>query len=233
MSGKLYLIPVPIAEDTLSVIPQQLMDTIRPLTHFVVEDVRTARRFLSSLKIYSSIEALHFQVLNKDTKEAELNQLLKPLSEGIDVGILSESGCPGIADPGALAVKYAHQHKITVVPLVGPSSIVMALMASGLNGQQFAFHGYLPVEAKDAAAKIKELERESKIRNQTQIFIETPYRNTSLFDHLLKHLQSETLLTVAIDITGKNESIQTKTIKQWKASKEAWPKTPAVFVFLA
>lgn len=233
MSGKLYLIPVPIADDTLPVIPSQVTEVLKSLDHFIVEDVRTARRFLSSLKIYSSIEALHFEVINKDTKASELAALLKPLNDNINVGVLSESGCPGIADPGALAAKYAHQHNITVVPLVGPSSLLLALMASGLNGQQFAFHGYLPVEGKEAAIKIKELERESKVKNQTQIFIETPYRNTSLFDHLIKNLLPETLLTVAIDLTGKNESIQTKKVVQWKNHKEAWPKTPAVFLFLA
>ena len=233
MNGKLYLIPVSIAEDSLAVIPAQVVEALKPLSYFVVEDVRTARRFLSSLKIYASIEALHFQVLNKDTKEAELSQLLKPLSEGINMGVLSESGCPGVADPGALAVRYAHQNKITVVPLVGPSSLLLALMASGLNGQQFAFHGYLPVEGKEAAIRIKELERESKIKNQTQLFIETPHRNASLFDHLLKNLQPDTLLTVAIDLTGRNELIQTKKVAQWKSNKESWPKTPAVFLFLA
>src|SRR6218665_2647194 len=169
MSGKLFLIPVPIADDTPSVIPSQVVETIKPLTHFLVEDIRTARRFLSSLKIYPSIEALHFDVLNKDTKELALGDMMRPLMKGTDMGILSESGCPGIADPGAVAVKYAHQHGITVVPLVGPSSILMALMASGLNGQQFAFHGYLPVDAKEVATKIKDLERESKAKKQTQI----------------------------------------------------------------
>jgi 16S rRNA (cytidine1402-2'-O)-methyltransferase len=192
MSGKLYMVPVPIAEETLQVIPSQVTDVLKTLDHFIVEDIRTARRFLSSLKIYPSIETLHFQILNKDTKETELADLLKPLTQGINVGVLSESGCPGIADPGALAAKYAHRHSITVVPLVGPSSILLALMASGLNGQQFAFHGYLPVEAKEAIQKIKELERESKQKKQTQIVIETPYRNNSVFDHLLKNLQSET-----------------------------------------
>lgn len=233
MSGKLYLIPVPIAEDTLSVIPVQVTEVLKSLNHFIVEDVRTARRFLSSLKIYSSIETLHFEVINKDTKVSELAVLLKPLTDNINVGVLSESGCPGIADPGALAARYAHQHNITVVPLVGPSSLLLALMASGLNGQQFAFHGYLPVGGKEAANRIKELERESKTKNQTQIFIETPHRNSSLFDHLIKNLMPETWLTVAIDITGKNESIQTKKITQWKSIKESWPKTPAVFLFLA
>jgi len=233
IKGKLYLIPIPIAEDSLATIPEQVIETIKSLEHFLVEDIRTARRYLSSLKIFQSIESLHFQVLNKDTKESELRELLKPLEEGKSIGVISESGCPGIADPGALAAKYAHQNNVVVVPLVGPSSILLALMASGLNGQQFAFNGYLPIEAKDAALKIKELERESKLKNQTQIFIETPYRNNSVFDHFTKNLHSDTLLTIAIDITGKTESIKTKKIRDWKNEKITWPKSPAVFLFLA
>ena len=233
IKGKLYLIPIPIAEDSLAVIPEQVIEILKPLEHFVVEDIRTARRYLSSLKIFQSIESLHFQVLNKDTKESELSQLLMPLEEGKSMGVISESGCPGVADPGALAAKYAHQNNITVVPLIGPSSILLALMASGLNGQQFAFHGYLPVDAKEAGLKIKELERESKLKNQTQIFIETPYRNNSVFDHFTKALHPDTLLTVAIDITGKNESIKTKKISHWKGEKNTWAKNPAVFLFLA
>jgi 16S rRNA (cytidine1402-2'-O)-methyltransferase len=231
--GKLYLIPIPIAEETLFVIPRQVIETLKPLTYFLVEDIRTARRYLSSLKIFTSIETLHFEILNKDTKESELPLLLKWLKEGIDVGVISESGCPGIADPGALAVKYAHQHNFTVIPMVGPSSILLALMASGLNGQQFSFHGYLPVDGKEAAQRIKELERESKMKNQTQIFIETPYRNNSIFDHFIKNLHPETLLTIAIDLTGKTESVKTKKVSQWKDEKSVWAKNPAVFLFLA
>jgi 16S rRNA (cytidine1402-2'-O)-methyltransferase len=231
--GKLYLIPIPIAEETLFVIPRQVIETLKPLTYFLVEDIRTARRYLSSLKIFTSIETLHFEILNKDTKESELPLLLKWLKEGIDVGVISESGCPGIADPGALAVKYAHQHNFTVIPMVGPSSILLALMASGLNGQQFSFHGYLPVDGKEAAQRIKELERESKMKNQTQIFIETPYRNNSIFDHFIKNLHPETLLTIAIDLTGKTESVKTKKVSQWRDEKSVWAKNPAVFLFLA
>lgn len=232
-SGKLYLIPIPIAEESLSVIPQHVIETIKPLEYFLVEDVRTARRYLSSLKIFQSIESLHFQVLNKDTKDSELSGLLKPLEEGKSMGVISESGCPGVADPGALAAKYAHQNNIVVVPLVGPSSILLALMASGLNGQQFTFNGYLPIEGKEAALKIKELERESKLKNQTQIFIETPYRNNSIFEHFIKNLHPDTMLTIAIDITGKAESVKTKKIRNWKHEKITWPKIPAVFLFLA
>lgn len=232
--GKLYLIPNIIADETQSsVIPAHVRDALPSIQYFLAEDVRTARRYLSSLKIYSTIESLHFEVLNKETPESALTVLMKPIKEGLDVGVISESGCPGVADPGALAVKYAHENNIQVVPLVGPSSLLLALMASGLNGQQFAFQGYLPIDAKEASQRIKDLERESKAKNQTQIFIETPYRNNSVFDHLLKNLQSETRLTVALDVTGKQELIRTLKVEQWKKQKEGWPKTPAVFLFLA
>jgi len=233
-TGKLFLIPNVIAESTQEeVIPAAVNHILPTISHFLAEDIRTARRYLSSLKIYTSIEALHFQVLNKDTKANEMPGLMSPLKEGFNLGIISESGCPGIADPGALAVDYAHRNKIQVVPLVGPSSILLALMASGLNGQRFAFHGYLPVEGKEAAHAIKELEKESKQKNQTQIFIETPYRNNSIFDHLLKNLHAETRLTVAIDLTGKDELVQTLPIRDWTNQKASWPKCPAIFLFLA
>ncbi len=232
--GKLYLIPNVISEETQSsVISAQVRDILPSIQYFLAEDLRTARRYLSSLKIYSSIESLHFEVLDKETKEEKLTELMKPLTEGHNIGVISECGCPGVADPGALAVKYAHENAVQVVPLVGPSSLLLALMASGLNGQQFAFQGYLPIDAREAAQKIKDLERESKAKNQTQIFIETPYRNNSIFDHLIKNLHSETRLTVALDLTGQHEFIRTLKVSQWLRQKENWPKTPAVFLFLA
>ena len=233
-NGKLYLIPNIIADETQSsVIPAHVRDVLPSIEHFLAEDVRTARRYLSSLKIYPTVEFLHFEVLNKETPESALSVLMKPIKAGYNVGVISESGCPGVADPGALAVKYAHKNNIQVVPLVGPSSLLLALMASGLNGQQFAFQGYLPIDAKEASQRIKELERESKAKNQTQMFIETPYRNNSVFDHLLKNLQSDTRLTVALDVTGKQELIRTLKVEQWTKQKESWPKTPAVFLLLA
>lgn len=233
-AGKLYLIPVPISENTNDyVVPEGVKATIKNITFFLAEDVRTARRHLSSLKIYSSIEALDFKILNKDTAERELNDLLGPLLDGTDVGILSESGCPGIADPGALAVKFAHQHNIQVVPLTGPSSILLALMASGMNGQRFAFHGYLPIESKELLTTIKEFEKESRLKNQTQIFIETPYRNNQLAASLIKALAPETLLCIAQDVTGSQESIRTYPVKAWKNKTFELPKLPAVFLFLA
>ncbi len=232
--GKLYLVPNVIAEGThTATIPAQVLVALPTIHHFLAEDVRTARRYLSSLKIYASIEALHLEVLNKETPEEKLPELLKPIEAGHHLGIISESGCPGVADPGALAVRYAHENNIQVVPLVGPSSLLLALMASGLNGQQFAFHGYLPIEANEAAKKIKELEQESKTKNQTQIFIETPYRNNSVFDHFLKNLHSNTRLSVAVDLTGPGESVRTLPVGEWKKQKENWPKAPAVFLFLA
>jgi 16S rRNA (cytidine1402-2'-O)-methyltransferase len=198
-----------------------------------VEDVRTARRYLSSLKVYETVETLSFSVLNKDTADAELPDLLRPVLEGEDVGVLSESGCPGIADPGALAARFAHENGIRVVPLVGPSSILLALMASGLNGQNFAFHGYLPIEAKESAKVIKDFEKESRVRNQTQIFIETPYRNNAILNNLLKNLPPQTRLCIALDITGESEFISTRTVKKWQSDAIELPKTPAVFLFLA
>ncbi len=233
MSGTLYLIPTIIAEDTHErVTPLQVKETLKEIHHFLAEDLRTARRYLSSLKIYPSIEALNFEVLNKETPEGNIPEFLKPLREGFNVGVISESGCPGVADPGALAVAYAQANNFKVVPLVGPSSILLALMASGLNGQQFAFHGYLPVDANEVGKKIKELEKESKQKNQTQIFIETPYRNNSMFGHLLKTLHPDTRLTVAMDLTGKQETITTQSISAWKSKSVEWPKLPAVFLFL-
>jgi 16S rRNA (cytidine1402-2'-O)-methyltransferase len=232
--GKLFLIPANIADDTAKkVIPLSVQETLPSVQYFLVEDIRTARRYLSSLKVFPSIEALNFQVLNKNTKQGELKTLFAPLEEGNNVGVISESGCPGVADPGALAVNYAHQHGIQVIPLVGPSSLLLALMASGLNGQRFAFHGYLPIDNKDSQAAIKEFEKESRAKNQTQMFIETPYRNNTLLANLLKTLHPDTLLCIAVDITGANEFIQTKRVKEWKVKSPELPKTPAVFLFLA
>ncbi len=232
--GKLYLIPTIISDDTQEkVIPTQVRVVLHGLQHFLAEDVRTARRYLSSLKIYDSIESLSIEVLDKDTQIHQLEELCAPMFSGKNLGILSDSGCPGVADPGALAARFAHQHQIEVVPLVGPSSILLALMASGLNGQHFAFHGYLPIESKEGAKTIKEFERESKQKNQTQIFIETPYRNNNIFSALKTNLGENTLLCVASDITGLNEFIKTQSIKKWKESQYEWKKVPTVFLFLA
>ena len=232
--GKLYLIPSIIAVGTTEeVILPQIKNIIKATQYYLVEDIRSARRFISSLKVVDSIEVLHFRVLNKDTRPVELNELMKPLLEGYDVGVLSESGCPGVADPGALAVAFAHQSNIKVVPLVGPSSLFLALMASGLNGQRFAFHGYLPVSKTDREKTIHLLEKESRKGVLTQIFIETPYRNNALFESLINVLSANTVLCVAVDITGTSETIVTRPVAEWKKRKTEWPKLPAVFLFLA
>jgi 16S rRNA (cytidine1402-2'-O)-methyltransferase len=228
----LYLVPNIIAENTQqAVIPHHVINALKSIHHFLVEDARTARRYLSGLKIYESIESLHFEILNKDTKENEIAELMMPLQNGNHIGIISESGCPGVADPGSMAVAFAHQKNIQVVPLVGPSSILLALMASGLNGQKFAFHGYLTVDAKDSARVIKELERESEQKKQTQLFIETPYRNNQVLEHLLNTLRGETHLTIALEITGDRESIKTKTVREWKEYIPTLPKVPCLFIF--
>jgi 16S rRNA (cytidine1402-2'-O)-methyltransferase len=231
--GTLYLIPNVIAEATQqSVIPDQVIEVLKSLRFFLAEDVRTARRYFSSLKIFDSIESLHFTVLDKETVLSDLPFIMKPLLEGYDVGIVSESGCPGVADPGAIAVRFAHQHKIKVVPLVGPSSILLALMSSGLNGQQFAFHGYLPIEAKEASVKIKELEKESSMKNQTQIFIETPFRNNSLLTNLVKSLKPSTILCIAMDLTSPQEQIVSKSVREWAKEPIQLAKANTIFLFL-
>lgn len=228
------MIPNTIAENTQNLILTPQLSSILPtIRHFLAEDVRTARRYLSSLKIYNSIETLDFKILDKNTPEHEVPKLLEPLMDGHNLGVISESGCPGVADPGALAVKAAHKLEIKVVPVVGPSSILLSLMASGLNGQKFAFHGYLPIDSQEAGKAIKAYEKESKDKNQTQIFIETPYRNGSMLRNLITNLHSETLLTIAVDITGLNEYIATKPVKSWKQKPPELPKLPAVFLFLA
>jgi 16S rRNA (cytidine1402-2'-O)-methyltransferase len=234
MKGKLYLIPTTIAEETQAiVIPSQVRNALPGIQHFLAEEIRTARRYLSSLKVYESIEPLHFQVLDKKTKPAALKEFFKPIEEGKHIGVLSESGCPGVADPGALAVQYAHQHGIVVVPLVGPSSLLLALMGSGLNGQRFAFHGYLPIDANDRQQAIRELEKESKQKNQTQLFIETPYRNQTVLNDLIKTLAPSTQLCIAYDMTGSAEMIKTKAVSVWRNDKIVLDKLPCVFLLLA
>lgn len=233
-SGKVYLVPVNIAEDTQSSLLVPALKEILPaIDYFLVENVRTARRYLSSLKIYDSIEPLRFEVLDKDTDPSTLTALFAPVMSGANVGIMSESGCPGIADPGSIAVEWAHRHNLTVIPMVGPSSVILSLMASGLNGQRFAFHGYLPIESKNLSQSIRDFEKESRQKNQTQIFIETPYRNNAVMNALLRSLQDSTRLCVAVDLTGKNENVKMHTVKKWKSVKIDFPKLPAVFLFLA
>lgn len=215
--GTLYLVPCTLGETPAKqVLPQHVIDIARNLRHFVVEHPRSARQFLAALKPEHPIQSLHIATLDEHTSSKDLAGLLAPLLAGYDVGIISEAGCPGIADPGAELVSLAHRNGIRVVPLVGPSSILLALMASGLNGQCFAFHGYLPIEGAEKKNAIAALEAESVKRKQTQIFIETPYRNERMFGALLSHCRPQTLLCIATDITIPEESILTRSIAQWK-----------------
>lgn len=234
-SGTLYLIPCTLGDTPAAqVLPQHVIDVARTLQYYVVEQLKTARQFLSALKHTQPIQSLHFETLNEHTEARELGKLLDPLLAGFDVGIISEAGCPGIADPGAELVSLAHKKGIRVIPLVGPSSILLALMASGMNGQCFAFHGYLPISDADRNNAISALEAESSARHQTQMFIETPYRNEKLFSALLSRCHPQTLLCVAVDISLASEQIQTRTIAQWKSQPaQQMNKRPSLFLLLA
>ncbi len=234
-TGTLYMIPCTLGDTPAEqVLPQHVIAVARKLKHFVVEQPKSARQFLSALKPEQAIQSLHFATLNEHTAAKDLAELLAPLLAGHDVGIISEAGCPGIADPGADLVNLAHRHGIRVVPLVGPSSILLALMASGLNGQCFAFHGYLPIEETARNKAIAALEAESAKRKQTQMFIETPYRNEKLFGALLAYCRPHTLLCVATDITLPGEQIQTRPIEQWKSQPAPQlNKHPSLFLLLA
>lgn len=232
--GTLYLIPCTLGETQADhVLPQHTINIARQLSHFVVEQPKTARQFLAALKPLQPIQSLNFASLNEHTPPNELGELLAPLLAGHDVGIISEAGCPGIADPGAELVNLAHRKGIRVVPLVGPSSVLLALMASGLNGQCFAFHGYLPIEETERKKTIATLEAESTKRNQTQLFIETPYRNEKLFNSLLANCRPQTRLCIATDITLPSEIIITRSIAQWKTqTTPQLNKRPSLFLLL-
>lgn len=235
ISGTLYLLPCTLGDTPAEqVLPQHVIHLARTISYFVVEQAKTARQFLSALKHEQAIQSLHFSTLNEHTAAQDVAALLTPLLQGHDVAIISEAGCPGIADPGALLVDLAHRKGIKVVPLVGPSSILLALMASGLNGQCFAFHGYLPIEEQERKKMLALLEAESGKRRQTQLFIETPYRNDKLFASLLSHCAATTRLCIACDITLPTEQIQTHNIAQWKKTPPPLlNKRPTLFLFLA
>lgn len=229
----LYMIPVPIGEGDLNLtLPAANREVIKNIRHFIVENVRTARRFLKKLDPATDISSLVFYELNGHTPENEISGYLQPLREGEAIGVMSEAGCPGVADPGASVVRIAQQEGFRVIPLVGPSSILLSLMASGLNGQKFSFQGYLPVDEKQRAATIKKLESESRRFDMTQIFIETPYRNMKMMESLLNNLNGDTLLCVASDITSvTNEKIVTKEVRKWKNEKVIPEKVPTIFLF--
>lgn len=236
MSGQLYLLPCPISEaPALDALPASTVETARRIDHFLVEAARTARATLKAMGHPKPIAELDIVEIGHDPAPELISEWLQPVLDGADAAVLSESGCPGVADPGAQIAARAHELGIRVVPLTGPSSILLTLMASGLDGQRFRFSGYLPKHDAERRAAILAAEKASRA-SETQLFIETPYRNTALLDALLETLAPDTRLTVAIDVTGQNESIRTLTAAAWKAIPKAMrtlPKLPTVFAFLA
>lgn len=234
--GKLYLIPITLSNPgETSVVPEDVLpQTIKRVIDFIddyiVENEKTARKFIKSIHPDKKQPDLKINTLNKHTEISAHHEFIQPLLNGKNIGLMSESGCPGIADPGAVIVKLAHEKGIQVVPLVGPSSILLALMASGMNGQSFAFNGYLPIDKNDKKQALKMYERLSQEKNQTQLFIETPYRNNKLMEDLLQLLQPSTLLCVACDITLPTEFIKTKAINEWKKEKADLHNRPCIFI---
>jgi len=229
--GKLYLIPTTMGDcDPMDVLPQTVKRTIDLIDYYIVENDKTARKSIKEVNPQKKQSELVLFTLNKRTEVKEHLDFIKPLLEGKNMGLMSEAGCPGVADPGAVIVKLAHEKGIQVIPLVGPSSILLAMMASGMNGQSFTFHGYLPIEKDEKKASFKNLEKISFEQNQSQIFIETPYRNNKLLEDLLQTLQPETHLCIATDITLPTEYIKTKKIAAWKKELIDLHKRPTIFI---
>lgn len=229
--GKLYLIPTGLGDNPpLEVLPFSIKKVIETIDDYIVENEKTARRFIKTICSKKSQPSLNFHVLNKYTLPEELPDFLMACKEGRSMGLLSEAGCPGIADPGADIVRLAHQNHIQVVPLVGPSSIILGLMASGMNGQGFTFNGYLPIDKNERKSELKRLERLSFEQKQSQIFIETPYRNNKMLEDLCETLQPLTRLCVACDLTLDNEYVKTLCIKDWKRASVDLHKRPAIFI---
>lgn len=230
-TGKLYLIPTTLGDnEPLEVLPLTVKSIIEQTDIFIVENEKTARHFIKRITPDKSQSTLKIHLLNKFTEDSEIPKFLESCKSGINMGLLSEAGCPGIADPGADVVKLAHQLDIKVVPLVGPSSILMAMMASGMNGQSFTFHGYLPIDKDERKKEIKRLERLSFELNQSQIFIETPYRNNKMLEDLCGILEKNTNLCVACDITLPTELIKTLSINEWSKKKVDLHKRPTIFI---
>ncbi len=229
--GKLYLIPVNLGESNPDkVFPPLNKIIIEGINDFIVENEKSARRFIKQILPEKSQPDLRLHGLNKFTEASDIPGFLDAAKEGRNIGLLSEAGCPGVADPGAEVVKLAHRFNIQVVPLIGPSSILLAMMASGMNGQSFTFHGYLPIDKKERKNEIKQLERISLERNQAQIFIETPYRNEKFLEDLIQNLHPATRICVACDLTLETEFIRTATASEWKNIKANLHKRPAIFI---
>ena len=227
----MYLLPVTLGDTpTEKVLPSYNKEVILGIKHFIVEDVRSARRFLKKVEQSINIDELTFYPLNKHTSPEAISGYLKPLEEGNSMGVISEAGCPAVADPGADVVAIAQRRNLKVVPLVGPSSIILSVMGSGFNGQSFAFHGYLPIEAGDRMKRLKELEQRVYNEHETQIFIETPYRNEKMMEDVLRACRPQTKLCIAANITCEGEYIKTKTLKEWKAHFPVLGKVPCIFL---
>jgi 16S rRNA (cytidine1402-2'-O)-methyltransferase len=230
VKGTIYLIPVTLGgDDYKSVIPEKVLDITRQLRHFVVENTRSARRYLRLIDKQFPIDESHFYELNEHTREEDLVGFLEPAAKGLNIGLMSEAGLPGIADPGANIIRIAHSRGIRVIPLSGPSSIVLALISSGLNGQNFSFNGYLPVKQDARELKLKELEKKART-GHTQIFMETPYRSRKMIESILQVCQRDTLLCIAADITLPTESIRTMPIAEWKKNPPLADNRLVVFV---
>lgn len=228
--GKVYLIPSTLgSEQTFHIIPQEVASFVTKLRCFAVENIKTTRQYLRKLDREFPIDDSLFFVLNKKSAREDLYPILEELKKGIDVGIISEAGCPGIADPGATLVALAHQNGIHVHPFVGPSSILLTLISSGFNGQSFSFHGYLPKERKDRIHKLKELELDTQKTGRTNLFMETPFRNDNLIEDMLNELKDETLLCIGSDLTNLKERVQTMTIGVWRENAYSLNKIPAIF----
>lgn len=234
MAGTLYLLPNRISETPPeNVLPEATLAKARTLTRFLAENAKSARAFLKAIGHPKPIAELEIIEIGHEPDATQFEAWLSPIEGGVSTAVVSESGCPAVADPGAGLVRLAHQKGIKVIPLVGPSSLLLTLMASGLNGQCFSFKGYLPIKEPERSNTIRALEKESAKKNETMLFIETPYRNEKLFDVLVKTLSPSTLLTVAVDVTGEEESIRTKNIATWNKEKGTLKKVPTVFALLA
>lgn len=231
MSGTLFLIPVTLGDSPVQhVIPAYVLELIDRLDHFIVEDLRSARRYLKKAGITKAIDDLSFYLLNEHTEDQATEELLAVLANGKDAGLMSEAGIPAVADPGSGLIALAHRNGIRVVPLAGPSSILMALMASGMNGQSFRFHGYLPVKKPQRVNSLRKIEKTALETGETQIFMETPYRNMSLLGDIMGSCRDNTLLCIAADISLDSEYIKTKTVREWKGKLPDIHKRPAVFL---
>ena len=231
METALYLIPVTLGDTAIEkVLPSYNKEIILGIKHFIVEDVRSARRFFKKVERSINIDELTFYTLNKHTSPEEISGYLKPLLGGESIGVISEAGCPAVADPGADVVAIAQRKNLKVVPLVGPSSIILSVMGSGFNGQSFAFHGYLPIEPAERIKRIKVLEQRIYTENQTQLFIETPYRNNKMMEDIVKNCRPQTKLCIAANITCEDEFIKTKTVKEWQGKLPDLSKIPCIFL---